>query len=166
MQKKVYAIDIDDQKLSIAKQLGADVLINSLESPPHEQIYEYTNGLGVDLAVESAGSVVTSKQVFALPRKGGEVLFLGIPYADIKIERFFFEKIVRNELTVHGSWNSVSSPFPGKEWTTSIYYMSTGQIQVKPIISHKLALSEGPKIFKGMINREIETVKVIFNPEK
>src|SRR5699024_3211758 len=74
--KKVYAIDIDDKKLAIAKELGADVAINSLEKPAHEQILDYTNGRGVDLAVESAGSPVTSAQVFALPRKGGEVVFM------------------------------------------------------------------------------------------
>ncbi|GIO27012.1 galactitol-1-phosphate 5-dehydrogenase [Ornithinibacillus bavariensis] len=162
--KKVYAIDIDNNKLEIAKKLGADVAINSLEKPAHEQIMDYTNGQGVDLAVESAGSPITSAQVFALPRKGGEVVFLGIPYADIHIERFFFEKIVRNELTVYGSWNAISAPFPGKEWSTTIHYMSTGQIQSEPMISHRLSLEEGPEAFRKIIHREMDSVKVIFHP--
>jgi len=162
--KKVYAIDIDDKKLAIAKELGADVTINSLEKAPHEQILEHTNGRGVDLAVESAGSPITSAQVFALPRKGGEVVFMGIPYADINIERFFFEKIVRNELTVYGSWNAVSAPFPGKEWSSTVHYMSTGQIKSEPMISHRLPLEEGPEAFRKMTNREMDAVKVIFNP--
>ena len=54
--KKVYAIDIDDKKLEMAKEAGADVLINSLDKPAHEQIMEHTNGQGVDVAIESAGS--------------------------------------------------------------------------------------------------------------
>ena len=37
-------------------------------------------------------------QVLTLPTKGGEVLLLGIPYADIELERTHFEKILRNEL--------------------------------------------------------------------
>ncbi|SET53999.1 L-iditol 2-dehydrogenase [Salinibacillus kushneri] len=164
--KKVYSIDIDDKKLSIAKELGADVAINSLEKPPHEQILEHTNGRGVDLAVESAGSPITSAQVFALPRKGGEVVFMGIPYADITIERFYFEKIVRNELKVYGSWNAISAPFPGKEWASTVHYMSTGQIVVDPMISHRLSLEEGPEALQKIINREIESVKVLFLPEK
>ncbi|MGE6717565.1 galactitol-1-phosphate 5-dehydrogenase [Peribacillus frigoritolerans] len=163
--KKVYAIDIDDKKLQIAKELGADVVINSLEKLAHEQMMEHTNGRGVDLAVESAGSPITSAQVFALPRKGGEVVFMGIPYADINIARFYFEKIVRNELTVYGSWNAISAPFPGKEWTSTVHYMSTGQINVKPMISHRLSLQEGPEVFQKVINREIDSVKVIFHPE-
>ncbi|WP_010097373.1 galactitol-1-phosphate 5-dehydrogenase [Ornithinibacillus scapharcae] len=162
--KKVYAIDIDDNKLAIAKELGADVVINSLDKLAHEEIMEYTNGHGVDIAIESAGSPITSSQIFALPRKGGEVVFLGIPYADINIERFFFEKIVRNELTVYGSWNAVSTPFPGKEWSSTIHYMSTGQIVSSPMISHRPTLEEGPDIFRKIVNREIESVKVIFHP--
>lgn len=163
--KKVYAIDIDDSKLEIAKVVGADVLINSLEKPAHEQILEHTNGAGVDVAIESAGSPITSAQVFALPKKGGEVVFMGIPYADINIERFYFEKIVRNELRVLGSWNAISSPFPGKEWSTTVHYMSTGQINVKPIISHRLPLEQGPETFDRIINRKESFGKVMFFPE-
>ncbi|WP_018924610.1 galactitol-1-phosphate 5-dehydrogenase [Salsuginibacillus kocurii] len=161
----IYAIDIDDNKLKVAKEVGADVTINSLESPAHEQLDDYSNGTGVDLAVEAAGSPVTSAQVFALPKKGGEVVFMGIPYADIEITRFYFEKIVRNELTVLGSWNAISAPFPGSEWSASLHYMSTGQLQVKPLISHRLTLEVGPQTFAHLIQGEGSYVKVIFYPE-
>lgn len=163
--KKVYAIDIDDEKLAVAKEVGADILINSLKKPAHEQIAEHTDGLGVDVAIESAGSPITSAQVFALPKKGGEVVFLGIPYGDVNIERFYFEQIVRNELTVLGSWNAISAPFPGDEWSTTVHYMSTGQINVKPIITHRLQLAQGPDTFKKIINREGTYGKVLFYPE-
>src|SRR5699024_4567028 len=85
--KKVNAIDIEPEELETAKQVGADVLINSKDEPAHDQILAHTNGTGVDLAVESAGSPITSAQVLSLPQKGGEVVYMGIPYADIKIER-------------------------------------------------------------------------------
>ncbi|MEC2159704.1 galactitol-1-phosphate 5-dehydrogenase [Virgibacillus halodenitrificans] len=163
--KKVYAIDIDDSKLETAKEIGADEIINSSKEPAHVQILEHTNGLGVDVAIESAGAPITSAQVFALPKKGGEVVFLGIPYADINIERFYFEKIVRNELTILGSWNGISAPFPGKEWDATVHYMSTGQINVEPIISHRVFLSQGPKIFDDIINRRETFGKVMFYPE-
>src|SRR5690625_4860253 len=81
---------------------------------------------------------------------------------DINIERFNLEKIVRNELTVLGSWNAISSPFPGKEWSASVHYMSTGQIDVKPIISHRLHLQEGPETFDKIINRTENFGKVLF----
>ncbi|WP_188454881.1 galactitol-1-phosphate 5-dehydrogenase [Virgibacillus oceani] len=163
--KTVYAIDIDDDKLAVAKEVGADVLINSKERPAHEQLMELTDGRGVDVAIESAGSPITSAQVFALPKKGGQVVFMGIPYADITIERFYFEKIVRNELIVLGSWNAISGPFPGKEWSTTVHYMSTGQLNVQPIISHRLQLRQGPETFHKIINRNGAFGKVLFYPE-
>ncbi|MBT2216017.1 galactitol-1-phosphate 5-dehydrogenase [Virgibacillus dakarensis] len=163
--KTVYAIDIDDAKLAIAKEVGADVVINSKEKAAHDQINELNGNHCVDVAIESAGSPITSAQVFALPKKGGQVVFMGIPYADINIERFYFERIVRNELTVLGSWNAISAPFPGKEWSTSVHYMSTGQVNVKPIISHRLQLRQGPETFKKIINREESFGKVLFHPE-
>ncbi|MFD2211372.1 galactitol-1-phosphate 5-dehydrogenase [Virgibacillus halophilus] len=163
--KTVYAIDIDDEKLAIAKEVGADVVINSRKKAAHEQLHALNEGQGVDVAFESAGSPITSAQVFALPKKGGQVVFLGIPYADIHIDRFYFEKIVRNELTVSGSWNAISAPFPGKEWSTSLHYMGTGQVNVKPIISHRLQLRQGPETFERIINRKETFGKVLFYPE-
>ncbi|WP_059106130.1 galactitol-1-phosphate 5-dehydrogenase [Shouchella shacheensis] len=162
--KKVYAIDIDEAKLAVAKEVGADVLINSLEGLAHDQIHAKTNGAGVDVAIESAGSPITSAQVLALPKKGGEVVFMGIPYGDVNVERFYFEKIVRNELTVYGSWNALSVPFPGKEWSTTVHYMATGELSAKPMITHRLSMSEGPKTFKEMTSGAPGYVKTLFYP--
>lgn len=164
--KKVYAIDIDDQKLAIAKSIGADEVINPKNGPAHEQLMELTDGRGVDVAIESAGSPITSAQVFSLCKKGGSVVFLGIPYGDVTVERFYFEKIVRNELKVYGSWNAISAPFPGKEWEATVQFMKTGQLNVQPLITHKLSLAEGPDIFEKIAQRNEFIGKVIFYPEK
>ncbi|WP_017797928.1 galactitol-1-phosphate 5-dehydrogenase [Oceanobacillus kimchii] len=163
---KVIAIDIDDHKLKIAQELGADIVVNPMEENAEEIVKHYTGDLGVDLAVESAGSPITSEQVLALPKKGGEVVFLGIPYGDITLKRYYFEMIVRNELRILGSWNALSAPFPGKEWDATLHYMGTGQLNVKPMISHRLGLEAGPEIFHQITNRLSDAVKVIFHPGK
>ena len=162
----VYAIDIDSNKLELAKQMGADYLINPKETPAHEQLLKLTDNQGVDVAIESAGSPVTSAQVFALPRKGGEVVFMGIPYGDVAVERFYFEKIVRNELKVFGSWNAVSAPFPGREWSATLQKMSTGELDVRPMITHKLSLQEGPQAFSDIITQKEFYGKVLLCPNK
>ncbi|MFD1385225.1 galactitol-1-phosphate 5-dehydrogenase [Oceanobacillus oncorhynchi subsp. oncorhynchi] len=160
----VFAIDTDENKLKIAKQLGADILINPLKEDTETVIKNHTASSGVDLAVESAGSPLTSEQVLALPKKGGEVLYLGIPYGDITLHRYYFERIVRNELRILGAWNALSAPFPGKEWETGLYYMKTGQLDVKPMISHHLPLENGPEVFHQLIHKEVDAVKVLFHP--
>lgn len=160
--EKVYAIDIEEEKLTLAKQVGADILVNPRDGSTFEQIMTFTKGYGVDLAVEAAGSAATSAQIFALPKKGGEVVFLGIPYSDVSIERFYFEKIVRQELKIFGSWNAVSAPFPGREFLATINSMSNKQLQVKPLISHRVPLKMGPEIFERIIGRDEMFTKVMF----
>ncbi len=164
--KRIIAIDIDEEKLNLAKKAGATHLLNSLNVKAHEKIEEITGGRRVDVAVEAAGSKITSAQIFALPKKGGKVVFLGIPYSDINIERFYFEKIVRNELTIFGSWNSVSAPFPGKEWITTQHFMSTGQLDPSILVSHKLDLSQGPAIFEEIAERKKGIGKVLLYPNR
>ncbi|GAA0609611.1 galactitol-1-phosphate 5-dehydrogenase [Virgibacillus siamensis] len=161
----VFAIDIDDDKLGTAREVGADVVINSSGAPAYDQLMGCTGGKGVDVVVESAGSPVTSAQVFALAKKGGEVVFMGIPYADVNIGRFYFEKIVRSELTVLGSWNAISAPFPGKEWDATVHHMARGQLDVKSMITHRLNLREGPDVFDRIVNRDGSFGKVLFYPE-
>ncbi|MCC5466047.1 galactitol-1-phosphate 5-dehydrogenase [Pelosinus baikalensis] len=162
---KVIAIDIFDEKLEIAKELGADLCINAKDIDPIQVVKEMTGGIGVDIAVESAGNPFTSAQVLSLPKKGGTVVFMGIPYGDVAISREHFEKIVRNELTVLGSWNAVSGPFPGKEWPTTLHFMKEGKIKVKPMVTHRISLDQIPETFEKIYKRDSFFGKVIVFPE-
>ncbi|HCY1156570.1 TPA: zinc-binding dehydrogenase [Staphylococcus aureus] len=157
----IIAIDIDAHKLDIATSLGAHQTINSKEENL-EKFIENHYANQIDLAIESSGAKVTIGQILTLPKKGGEVVLLGIPYDDIEIDRVHFEKILRNELTVCGSWNCLSSNFPGKEWTATLHYMKTKDINVKPIISHFLPLEKGPETFDKLVNKKERFDKVMF----
>lgn len=162
---QIIAIDINEQALESAIQAGATASINSSQVEPMAKIQSMTKGLGADCVVESAGSPVTSAQVYSYAKKGGAVVFLGIPYADIMIERFYFEKIVRNELTVLGSWNAISAPFPGKEWEATVEALASGALEVQSMISHRLELAEGPAIFEQIATHRDENFgKVMFFP--
>ena len=162
---KIVALDINDAALKSAKETGATHTINTLKVDPLEELAKITNHLGAQCVVESAGSPITSAQVFAYAKKGGDVIFMGIPYADVNIERFYFEQIVRKELNVIGSWNAISAPFPGDEWSATIKALSSGKIEFKSMISHRLSLSDGPSIFEEITNnRDKNFGKVMFYP--
>ncbi|MGL5686597.1 MAG: galactitol-1-phosphate 5-dehydrogenase [Vagococcus fluvialis] len=162
---KIIALDINDAALKSAKETGATHTINTLKVDPLEELAKITNHLGAQCVVESAGSPITSAQVFAYAKKGGDVIFMGIPYADVNIERFYFEQIVRKELNVIGSWNAISAPFPGDEWSATIKALSSGKIEFKSMISHRLSLSDGPSIFEEITNNRNKNFgKVMFYP--
>lgn len=161
---EIIAVDIDDKKLERTKDFGATHTINSKEVDTMKAIQDKTDGLGADLVIEAAGTPFTAATVFPYARKGGTVLFLGIPYGDVPMTRFSFEKILRSELTVKGSWASVTAPFPGLEWETTIKFLASGELDLDAIIEYRMPLCQGPEAFDKLIKKELDG-KVILFPE-
>lgn len=163
--KTVYALDINDKKLVAAKEAGADVVINSKGKDVYEEIRKYTSE-GVDIAFESSGNPIGVAQTLGLPKKSGEVIYIGVPYADVSIPRFYYERIVRCHLTVKGSFNNISAPFPGKEWTNAVKYFAEKAINIDPVITHRVPLKDGPEIFEKIMENKDDYGKVILYPEE
>lgn len=164
--KEIIAIDISDEKLEEALARGCDKTINPLHDDLLQKIEEYTGGLGVDIALECAGSKITQEQCLLITRKKGKVGYLGIAYSDVTLKEKAFESIFRRELTLKGCWNSYSAPFPGEEWTTSIAFINKGRIKLKDLISHRFALEDTQKAFNMIINREEAYGKVMIIPNE
>ncbi|RPH29096.1 galactitol-1-phosphate 5-dehydrogenase [Buttiauxella warmboldiae] len=158
---EVFAFDTDTGKLDIALQTGAHHGICANKDNYLQYFMAMTENAGVDVVIECSGSAVGISTALMLAKKGGTVLLLGIPYGDVSFPRESFEKIIRNELTVAGSWNSLSAPFPGDEWRTSLHYLSSGDINVKPLITRRIAMAEAPSVFPKLYNREEFFVKVL-----
>ncbi|TWI59312.1 galactitol-1-phosphate 5-dehydrogenase [Halalkalibacter nanhaiisediminis] len=164
--KEIIAIDISDEKLAEAKAMGCERTINPLQDNLIEKVHEYTNGLGVDVALECAGSKITQEQCLLITRKKGEIGYLGIAYSNVVLSEQAFENIFRKELTLKGFWNCYSAPFPGEEWTKSIDFILKGRIKLKELISHRFPLEETQKAFDLMINRKETYGKVMIIPNK
>lgn len=162
--KTIYAFDIDDKKLVAAKEAGADITINSKDVDVYEELRKYTDG--VDIAFEASGNPKGVAQTLGLPKKSGKVIYIGVPYADISIPRFYYERIVRCHLTVKGSFNNISAPFPGKEWTNAVACFGKKLVNVAPLITHKVPLSQGPAIFEQMMESRDGFGKVVLYPEQ
>ncbi|WP_433669431.1 galactitol-1-phosphate 5-dehydrogenase [Klebsiella michiganensis] len=159
----VFAFDTDEQKLAIAKRTGASHVFSVLDEGYLTRFQTLTENLGVDIVIESSGNAGGIASALLLAAKGGAIVLMGIPYGDVSLPRLNFEKIVRNELRVLGSWNSISAPFPGQEWETSIRYLSSGAIDIKPLISRQIALKDAPAVFPDLYNRQNFFVKVLID---
>src|SRR5436305_8802273 len=75
---RIIAIDIADSRLEKARELGADMTINSGDDDPLERVMELTAGLGVDVAVEAVGVPETFELCADLIRPGGRVANVGV----------------------------------------------------------------------------------------
>jgi L-iditol 2-dehydrogenase len=161
---KVVAIDVKEEKLQIAKELGADEVINALEVDPVEKIHELTGKVGANFVLETAGLSVVQNQAVCSAGKLGRVVILGISHDKLELSKTAADNILRRELEIRGSWNSFSNPFPGREWTYSVELMAQKKLITEPIISHKLDLDSAPEIFKKFLDKDFLFSKVMFLP--
>lgn len=154
--KDIIAIDIAEEKLSMAREAGAT---HSLLSGGSDAELPRCQ-----LVIEAAGHPSSFNQAVQLAKAGGHVVFIGIPTVDVPISTATFSHFLRQEISLHGAWNSFSAPFPGDEWTASIDKLASGELQWKFMITHDLPLSELPDMFKRYAERKEIAAKVIFRP--
>lgn len=157
--ERVYAIDIDEHKLKIAKKLGAYEIINSSKVDVAEYFKEHGK---VDFAFETAGVNFLQAQIIELVNKHGKVVYIGTAHGDVKLPANSFEQILRSEIFVTGSWMSYSAPFPGSEWTAAAEYLAAGKIKTEELISHRFKLSDGIKAFETLTDRKSGAIKVMY----
>ena len=141
--------------------MGATDCVNSLARDPVQAVLELTGGAGVAVSVETAGLPLTQEQCLRLCRKNGRVLLLGTAHKDVVLPQATFERIIRCELTVKGSWNSYSAPFPGVEWRAVLDYLKSGLLDIDSMITRRISLSELPDTVAKMKKREFPFHKVV-----
>jgi len=160
--KEMIAVDIFEEKLALAQELGATHVVNALTEDPVARIQELTNGELAHLTIETAALARTQIQAIESTRKQGSMILIGISHDKLNLPAKVVDQIMRKELAVKGSWNSNSSPFPGDEWKLSVDYMAKGSLKASPLISHRFSIEEAPKVFAMLYERKIAFNKVMF----
>lgn len=159
--KRVFVFDIDNDRLLLAKKLGADVAVNTLNKDFKNEVNELTKNKGFGFVYETAGVDVTMKLAFELAGNKSSICFIGTPTKDIVFIPKLFENMNRKEFKLTGSWMSYSAPFPGKEWELTSHYFSTGELKFdESLIFKKLPLSkikDGFEMYKtpGLVKGKI-----------
>ncbi len=153
---EVIAVDVNQEKLELAREAGASVCILSKDLAE--------NRARANVVVEAVGLDPTINSAINLAAPGGHVSFIGIPVPDVTLSNATFQILLRQELSLHGSWNSFGAPFPGLQWTTTIEKFGAGALKWEFMISHDLDLAELPGIFSRFDARDIHFSKVLFRP--
>lgn len=161
----VIAIDIDESKLALARVAGADACVNASDKDAIEQVIVASGGLGAEVVLETAGNNAGRALAISVARKLGTILVYGSAHSDVVLKPDLFERILRHELRIVGSWNSYSVPFPGREWRNIMRFIAKGLLTSKPLISHVLPLGEAPETFRKLQNRDLGPYnKILFAP--
>ena len=125
------AVDLDDSKLSLAKRVGAQHVINSKKQSVHEALLALTDGLGPDVFVEAVGVPDTYRLAVEEVAHTGRVVYIGWAKEPVSYETKLF---VHKELDILGSRNSLA------EFPAVIAMLSEGKFPVAETISTTVPL--------------------------
>ena len=104
----VIAADIDDEKLALARKMGAQYSVNTLSQNVHECLQEITDGFGPSVVIEAVGSPVTYQMAVDVVSFTGRVVCIGYAKADVSFQTKLF---VQKELDIRGSRNALPQDF-------------------------------------------------------
>lgn len=149
---EVAITDIKDWKLELAKELGADHVINPSKEDLGRFVNRWTDGIGVDSSFEAVGAEATFNQALKYTRKGGSVVIIGVfeqkPMAEVM-------ELVNKELEIHGSLVYSWDDFP-----KAIGLIHKKKIDVKKLISETMKLDYIKDAFDKIIFNKENIIKI------
>ena len=165
--KKVVVFDISDERLALAKRLGADEIINTKEEGYMEKAMAITGGKGYGFVFETAGQVPTMHMAFELAANKAHVCFIGTPHENLTFTPKEWENMNRKEFKLTGSWMSYSAPYPGREWELTAHYFATGQLKFDPgFIYKKIPMSQAQEAFQLFKTPGLVKGKILLSNEE
>jgi L-iditol 2-dehydrogenase len=152
---RILAVDIDDDRLTLAKRLGATVTFNAARLDAVAEILAATGGRGAAVALEVVGTTATIDTAVRGVRKGGAVTLVGNLAPKIEIP---LQMVVNREIVLRGSCAS------NGEYPRCIELLASGAIDVRPLITACAPLEDAPRWFERLHAREPGLMKVVLQP--
>lgn len=154
--KRIIGVDLESFRLEKALQMGATDVIHLKEENPEQAVRKLTDGMGADVAIETAGNGKALQSALASVKRGGRVVIVGLPpQAEAPLN---IPYIVDNEIDIGGVFRYRNTYPPG------IDILSKGQMKLDPIITDKMTLDEVPLAFEKAIREKKRTIKIVIYP--
>jgi len=153
--KRIIVCDVNRFRLDVAAKLGADVVIEPTGNDLVQTVLEQTQNRGADVSFEAVGYAKTFQSAVAATKIGGYIVAVGNVEKHVEID---LQQLVACEHTFVGSYAS-SGEFP-----QGIELISSGKINVRPLISDVVPLGDGAKAFERLLKAEENLLKIILEP--
>ena len=149
---QVFIVDVLEKRLKIAKEMGADGTINSMDKDLDKEILEITGDKRMDVCIEAVGIPETFLSCIDNVAFGGKIILIG----NGKRETFFNHSILlKKELDVYGSRNSLGC------FDVLIDIVKKGEVTVDKIITNVYPLEQIKEAFELLINNDGTVEKVL-----
>ena len=133
----VIAADIDDEKLQLAREMGASYTRNTKTDDVNARLLEMTSGFGPDVVIEAVGSTPTYQMAVDVVAFTGRVVCIGYAKSEVSFQTKYF---VQKELDIRGSRNALPQDF-----RAVIHYMERRTCPVDRLISSEVTPEEAQK---------------------
>ncbi len=155
--KTIIAVEIDEYRRDMAKNLGADHVINPLNVNIVDKMNELSNNKGIDVVADFSGNKQAIESIFKYVALNGKVSILGIPRENLEID--FANDVVFKGVTIYG----VLGRKMYETWDESAEVVSTGKVDFDKIVTHVFPMEEFQKAFDLMESGKCG--KIVLIPE-
>lgn len=153
--KMLIAIDIREKRLQLAKEYGADLVLNPQKDDVVGTVKSLTGGYGCDVYIQASGHPSGAIQGLQMIRKLGRFVEFSVYNDPVTVDWSIIGD--RKELDLRGAH---LSPYT---YETTIRFLNDGRIKADKIITHEIPLSEFKKGFE-MVEKGEESIKVVLIP--
>jgi L-iditol 2-dehydrogenase len=151
----IIAIDLEDDKLALARELGADMGFNPKKDEIRKEVEALTEGRGADVAFEVVGISDTVNMAIASVRKGATITLVGNLSARVEIP---LQTVVTQQIRLQGSC-AICGEYPAV-----LDLIARKMVNVDAILSAEAPLSEGADWFRRLYEKEPGLIKVVLKP--
>jgi threonine 3-dehydrogenase len=155
---RIVLAGMEPARLEIARRMGADQVINVLKEDPVQIVLDVTGGTGMDVVLEMAGAPKAIEQTFRCVRKGGRVSAFGIPSEPVQLD--WNDSVVFRGVTVYG----INGRLMFTTWVMVRELLASGRLDLSPVITHKLPMSDYKTGFDLMMNSPKTAGKIVLFP--
>lgn len=161
--RKIIAIDRVDQRLELARSLGADWAINSATTDPVAFVREHlgacaaTGGEGVDAVFDLVTVHATVEQAIQMARPGGAVTLIASPHGTA--DRAFpinYQEVFRKELRLVGT-----RLYNDDDFDEALRLIGSGQLRAERLVTHRFSLDESPQAVEFLRTQPDVAFKVL-----
>ncbi len=150
---QVYVVDIMEKRLEKALELGADGVINGAQEDVEKRALELTDGKGMDLVVETAGTEITTRQAIRIAKKGSNIVLVG--YGKTGEMTLPMSLVLDKELTF-------KTVFRYRHiYPLAIDAVASGKVNLKGIVTDIFPLDEAQKAMDYSVNNKADIVKAV-----
>jgi threonine 3-dehydrogenase len=139
---KVIAIEPNRYRRDLAAKMGADLLVDPNETDPVEAVLEATGGTGAEVVLEMSGNARAIDQGTRMLARGGRMSLLGLPDGPVTLD--LNDQVIFKEARVHG----ITGREMFRTWQQTTTLLSTGRVDVTPVITHRFGLSQFEEAFE------------------